>query len=326
MAVWAARMGAAVGADYSVVFHGREEGDMTADLQGVIPITATPFDAAGEVDEASIATLVEFEARCGVHGLNVLGIMGEAHKLSEGERRRVAETFVKCVAGRFPVVVGTSHGGTAVAVELSRAAEAAGAAAVMVAPPTGLRGEGAILAHYRTVAGAIGIPVVVQDEPVSTGVLMAPELLVRIATEVPACRYVKLEEAPTPTKITAMRRLPGGDRARIFGGQNAMYFYEELSRGAVGIMTGAAIPDVLVRIFTAFRQGNRAGAAAIFDRYASYIRYEGQQGVGLALRKELLRLRGAIATSTVRQPGPVLDDVTRQELADILARAGILDA
>ena len=298
---------------------------MTTDLRGVIPITATPFDASGQVDEASIATLVEFEARCGVHGVNVLGIMGEAHKLSEGERRRVAEVFVKCVAGRFPVVVGASHGGTAVVIELSRAAEAAGAAAVMVAPPIGLRGEAAILGHYRAVARAIGIPIVVQDEPVTTGVLMSPELLVRIATEVPACRYVKLEEPPTPTKITAMRRLPGGESVRIFGGMNAMYFYEELSRGAVGIMTGVAVPDILVRIYTAFAQGDPAGAAAIYDRYASYIRYEGQQSIGLALRKELLRLRGAIATSAVRQPGPALDDVTRKELADILARLGILE-
>ena len=297
---------------------------MTAELTGVIPITASPFDASGQVDEASIATLVEFEARCGVHGLNVLGIMGEAHKLSDTERRRVAELFVKCAGGRFPIVVGTSHGGTAVVIELSLAAEAAGAAAVMVAPPIGLRGNAAILAHYRAVAAAIGIPVVVQDEPITTGVLMSPELLVRIATEVLACRYVKLEEPPTPTKVTAIRRLPGGEAVRIFGGMNAFYFYEELSRGAVGIMTGVAVPDLLVRIFTAFERGDRAGAAALFDRYASYIRYEGQQGIGLALRKEVLRLRGAIATSVVRQPGPTLDDVTRQELADILARLRIL--
>src|SRR5262245_59586909 len=296
---------------------------MTTELTGVVPITATPFDASGQVDEASIGTLVEFEARCGVHGLNVLGIMGEAHKLSESERRRVAELFVKGAAGRFPIVVGTSHGGTAVAIELSQAAEAAGAAAVMVAPPTGLRGDAAILAHYRAVAGAVGIPIVVQDEPVTTGVLMPPELLVRIAAEVPACRYVKLEEPPTPTKITAMQRLPGGTGVRIFGGMNAMYFYEELSRGAVGIMTGAAVPDVLVRIQAGFEQGDRAAAAASLDRYASYIRYEGQQGIGLALRKEVLRLRGAIATSVVRQPGPILDDVTRLELHDILARTGV---
>src|SRR5262245_27596852 len=198
--------------DYSAVSFHREGTAMTTELRGVIPITATPFDAHGQVDETSIGTLVEFEARCGVHGLNVLGIMGEAHKLTVGERRRVAKVFVKCAAGRFPVVVGTSHGGTAVAIELSQAAEAAGATAVMVAPPIGLRGDAAILAHYRAVAEAIAIPVIVQDEPVTTGVLMSPALLVRIATEVPACRYVKLEEAPTPTKITTLRSATGGER------------------------------------------------------------------------------------------------------------------
>jgi 4-hydroxy-tetrahydrodipicolinate synthase len=294
-----------------------------AELRGVIPITATPFDPRGRIDEDSIATLVEWEARCGVHGLNVLGIMGEAHKLSDAERRRVAEVFLKCAAGRFPVVVGVSHGGTDVAVELAQAAEAAGATAVMLAPPTWLRGAAAIVAHYRQVAEALAIPVVVQDEPVTTGVLMPPELLVRIAAEVPACRYVKLEEPPTPTKITALRALPGGDRLVIFGGVNGMYFFEELSRGAAGIMTGAAVPDVLVEVYERFQAGEVAGAAAVFDRHASYLRYEGQQGIGLALRKEVLRLRGAIRHSAVRAPGAGLDAVTRAELEGMLARAGI---
>src|SRR5262245_28475628 len=204
---------------------------MGVELAGVVPITVTPFDERGRVDEDAIAGLVEFEARCGVHGLNVLGIMGEAHKLSEPERRQVAGLFLKNAAGRLPVVVGTSHGGTGVVVELSQAAEAAGAAAVMVAPPSGLRGDAAILAHYRQVAAEIAIPIVVQDEPVTTGVLMSPELLARIGSEIERCRYVKLEEPPTPTKLTALRRLPGGERLRVFGGMNALYFFEELSRG-----------------------------------------------------------------------------------------------
>lgn len=296
---------------------------MTPELAGVIPITATPFDEEGRVDEASIATLVAWEARCGVHGLNVLGIMGEFHKLTEAERARVAGCFLRAAGGRFPVVVGTSHGGTGVTVELSRAAQAAGAAAVMVAPPPGLRGEGAILAHYQAVGAAVSIPIVVQDEPVTTGVLMSPELLVRIAREVEGCRYVKLEEPPTPTKITAIRRLPGGDRLRVFGGLNALYFFEELSRGAAGIMTGVAVPDVLVEVYTRFAAGDRAGAAAVFDRWASYIRYEGQQGIGLALRKEVLRRRGAIRTAVARAPAPALDDVTRAELDAMLARSGL---
>jgi 4-hydroxy-tetrahydrodipicolinate synthase len=308
-----------------------------AELAGVIPITATPFDAEGRIDEDSIVSLVEFEARCGAHGLNVLGIMGEFHKLTESERRRVAEVFIKSAAGRFPIVVGTSHAGTGACIELSQAAEGAGAAALMVAPPPGLKGDGAIMAHYRAVAAAVTVPIVVQDEPVTTGVIMSPELLARIANELPACRYVKLEEPPTPTKITALRRLPGGERFRIFGGMNGMFFFEELSRGAVGIMTGVAVPDVLVRIYDLFRAGDVgaviapvsraaewARAAAMYDRYASYIRYEGQQGIGLALRKEVLRLRGAIRSSYVRPPGPSLDDVTRAELRAILERSKVL--
>jgi len=295
------------------------------ELRGVIPITATPFDAEGRVDEDSIVTLVEFEARCGVHGLNVLGIMGEFHKLTESERRRVAEVFIKSAAGRLPVVVGTSHAGTGACIELSQAAEAASAAAVMVAPPPGLKGDAAILAHYRAVAGAVSIPIVVQDEPVTTGVIMPPDLIVRIGSELPACRYVKLEEPPTPTKITALRRLVGSDRLRIFGGMNGMYFFEELSRGAIGIMTGVAVPDILVKIYDLFAAGNATGAAEMYDRYASYIRYEGQVGVGIALRKEVLRLRGAIRSGYVRPPGPALDDVTRAELRAILERAGILE-
>ncbi len=295
------------------------------ELTGVIPIAATPFDSEGRIDEDSIVSLVEFEARCGVHGLNVLGIMGEFHKLTESERRRVAEVFIKSAAGRFPVVVGTSHAGTGACIELSQAAEAAGAAALMVAPPPGLKGDAAILAHYRAVAAAVSVPIVVQDEPVTTGVIMSPDLLARIANELPACRYVKLEEPPTPTKITALRRLPGGDRFRIFGGMNGMFFFEELSRGAVGIMTGVAVPDVLVRIYDLFRAGDVAGAAAMYDRYASYIRHEGQQGIGLALRKEVLRLRGAIRSSYVRPPGPTLDDVTRAELRAILERSKVLE-
>jgi 4-hydroxy-tetrahydrodipicolinate synthase len=298
---------------------------MTGELRGVIPIAATPFDEQGRIDEASIPTLVDFEIGCGVHGLNVLGIAGEAHKLADGERRRVAELFLKVAAGRLPVVVGVSHGGTGVAVELAEAAEGAGAAAVMLAPPPGLRSADAIVAHYRAVAAAVSIPIVVQDEPVTSGVLMPPELLVRLTAEIEACRYVKLEEPPTPTKLTALRRLPGGERVRVFGGFNALYFLEELRRGAVGAMTGFAFPDILVDVYRRVQAGDHGGAAAVFDRYASLVRYEGQVGIGLTLRKEILRRRGAIRSAALRPPGPALDEVTRAELDDILQRLGLAE-
>ncbi|MGE5849249.1 MAG: dihydrodipicolinate synthase family protein [Candidatus Methylomirabilota bacterium] len=295
---------------------------MAGIVPGVYAITATPFDDQGRVDEDSIASLVEFEIKAGVHGLNVLGIMGEAHKLTEGERRRVAELFLKYVGGRVPVVVGTTHPGVIPATELSREAEAQGASAVMVAPPSGLKTPEAILAHYRAVAAAMRIPVVVQDEPVTTGVLMPASLLARIAEEIESCRIIKLEEAPTPPKVTQIRKLAGSS-VKIFGGLGGAYFFEELSRGADGIMTGFAFPEILVEIYGTFTAGRRGAAATIFDRYASLIRYEAQQGIGLALRKEILRKRGAIRTAVVRAPGPAMDEVTRRELDDILQRMGV---
>lgn len=289
---------------------------------GVYAITATPFDEDGRLDEASLASLVEFEIRAGVHGLVILGIMGESHKLADRERLRVTQDVLRHVAGRIPVVVGTTHGGTDPTIELSQAAEEAGAAAVMVAPPAGLKSPDAIVAHYRAVAFALRIPVVVQDEPTTTRVPLPPVMLARIAREVESCRIFKLEDPPSPSKIGQLRKLCNG-WVQLYGGLGGVYFYEELLRGADGTMTGFAFPEILVGIYERFRAGRRAEAAALFDRYASLIRYEGQQGIGLAIRKEILRRRGAIRCAGVRSPGSALDEVTARELDGVLERMGI---
>ncbi len=289
---------------------------------GVYAITATPFDEDGRLDEGSLASLVEFEVKAGVHGLVILGIMGESHKLADRERLRVTEAVLRHVAGRIPVVVGTTHGGTDPTIELSQAAEQAGAAAVMVAPPVGLKSPESIVAHYRAVAFALQIPVVVQDEPTTTRVPLPPVMLNRIAREVESCRIFKLEDPPSPSKITQLRKLCG-DSVQLYGGLGGAYFYEELLRGADGTMTGFAFPEILVGVYERFRAGRRAEAAALFDRYASLIRYESQQGIGLAIRKEILRRRGAIRCASVRAPGSAIDEVTMRELDGMLERMGL---
>ncbi len=289
---------------------------------GVYAITATPFDEDGRLDEGSLASLVEFEVKAGVHGLVILGIMGESHKLADRERLRVTEAVLRHVAGRIPVVVGTTHGGTDPTIELSQAAEQAGAAAVMVAPPVGLKSPESIVAHYRAVAFALQIPIVVQDEPTTTRVPLPPVMLNRIAREVESCRIFKLEDPPSPSKITQLRRLCG-DSVQLYGGLGGAYFYEELLRGADGTMTGFAFPEILVGVYERFRAGRRAEAAALYDRYASLIRYESQQGIGLAIRKEILRRRGAIRCASVRAPGSAIDEVTMRELDGMLERMGL---
>jgi len=287
-------------------------------LAGVFNIMATPFTPDGAVDAAGVRSLVESQLRAGVHGLVILGIMGEAHKLRDAERTLVIDTVMEQVVGRVPVVVTVSHAATEVAAGWAREAAAAGAAAVMAAPSQRIQNPAAIYEHYRRLAGEAGVPVVVQDEPVHTGVLMPVDLLVRITDEIDGCRYIKLEEAPTPRKmgqILEKAQRPVG----VFGGLGGVQFYYELCRGAVGTMTGFAFTEVLVEIYRRFREGDREGARAVFYRYLPLLAYEGQPGIGLAIRKEILYRRGAIPHPGVRQPAMTVDPGTRAELDELLA-------
>ncbi len=294
-------------------------------LRGVCTIALTPFTDEGDLDEGSIGPLAEFYLDSGVHGVTLLGIMGEAHKLSDAERLAVTERYVSAVGGRVPVVVGCSAVATKVAVERARAAAEAGAAAVMVAPPNNQRSLDLVFEHYRRVAGAVSVPVVVQDEPVNTGVVMPAPFIARLVDEIEGCRYVKLEEAPTTIKITGLLK-NAGTEVGVFGGLGGMYFYEELRRGAAGIMTGFAYPHVLVETYRLFTAGEQREAQQYFYRYLPLIRFEAQLGVGgVGIRKEILKLRGVISSSHVRFPAPTLDEETLRELEGLVQVLGLAD-
>jgi 4-hydroxy-tetrahydrodipicolinate synthase len=292
-------------------------------LTGVCPIALTPFTDERDVDLWGIDSLAELYLDSGVHGLTVLGIMGEAHKLSDAERRVVTRRYVSAVGGRVPVVVGCSAMATRVTVERAHEAEAAGAAAVMVAPPNNIGNLDLVFEHYRQVAEAISVPVVVQDEPVNTGVVMPAAFVARVVNEIEGCRYVKLEEAPTTIKITSLLKEIRTE-VGIFGGLGGMYFYEELARGAIGIMTGFAYPEILVRTYEFFSGGREREAREYFFRYLPLIRFEAQLGVGgVGIRKEVFRMRGAISSSHVRFPAPSLDDETLRELRELVEFLGL---
>ena len=292
-------------------------------LTGVLPITLTPFADDGEVDEGSIDSLVEDYLGAGAHGLTILGIMGEAAKLLDEERERVLRRYLQATAGRVPVVAGVSARATRMALDYARRAEDAGAAAVMLAPPENTRNLDLVFEHFRLVAEAVSVPVVVQDEPVNTGVVMPAPFLVRLLDEIEGCRYLKLEETPTLPKISAVRQKAKGP-VGVFGGLGGLYLYEELLRGADGIMTGFGFPQVLVGTYERFVAGDRAGAQEFFFRYLPLIRYEAQLGVGgVTIRKQVFARRGAIASPHARFPAPPVDELTLAELDDLIAAVGL---
>jgi 4-hydroxy-tetrahydrodipicolinate synthase len=295
-------------------------------LTGVCTITLTPFTEGGDVDLESIDSLAGLYLDSGVYGLTILGIMGEAHKLSDEERSMVVGRYIEAARGRVPVVVGCSAVATKVTVERAREAETAGAAAIMVAPPNNVRNLDLVFEHYRRVSEAVSVPVVVQDEPVNTGVVMPAPFIARMINEIEGCHYVKLEEAPTTIKITNLiEKIEDPDkRAGIFGGLGGMYFYEELARGAVGIMTGFAYQEILVRTYELFSEGREREAREYFFRYLPLVRFEAQLGVGgVGIRKEVFKMRGAISSSHVRFPAPALDEETLRELEELVGLLGL---
>ena len=289
---------------------------------GVYHIMATPFTEAGALDADGLPRLVERALETGITGFTVLGIAGEAHRLTDDERRQVVETVVKETRGRVPVAVGVSASGTHLAAALARMARDAGAQALMLAPPNGVKNLDAVRAYYHDVAAATALPIVLQDEPVTTQVTMPAPFIASLTDELAVIEAVKLEEAPTLPKITRLRAL-FTRRVAIFGGLGGCYFFEELSRGADGAMTGFPYPEALRAIRDAFVAGRRDDARILFYRWLPLIRYESQPGstpgTSIAIRKEILRRRGWIASSCARPPATALDAGTLDELSELLA-------
>lgn len=290
---------------------------MEVRFEGVYPILATPFDDRENLDLESFARVVSFMAEIGADGVTVLGVLGESNRMVDPEREALIRTAVTAAAGRIPVVVGTSHRGTRAARELSRAAEALGADAVMVAPAREpVPSEERVVDLFREVADGIGIPLVVQDHPASTEVHMPVPLLLRLVNEVPRVACIKEEAPPTPVRIAALRRGMTGRRVPVLTGLGALYGLFDLEAGSGGFMTGFAFPEVLVAMVRAARANRMDDARALYTRFLPLIVFEQQPGV--AVRKEIYRLRGLIGSGRVRHPGAALAPFAAEQLRGLL--------
>lgn len=291
-------------------------------LRGIYNILTTPFLADGSLDERSLRRLTESVIRMGVTGITVLGVAGEAQKLTETEKRRLVEAVMEVNNGRVPIIAGASQDGTEAAIAACRIAEAAGCAGVMVAPPTFSQPGPAMTEHFRRLGAAIGIPITLQDYPPANGVTLTPWAMADLVEAVPAITTIKLEDPPTPQRLAQTLALTG-DRVTIVGGLGGMYLLDELRRGGSGSMTGFAFPEVLVAIWNAWNSGDRRAAAALYYTYLPVLVFEGQPRLGVAVRKEILRRRGLIDHAVVRQPGPKLDPGILADLTETLAHTNI---
>ena len=290
--------------------------------KGVFVIAPTPFLPDGSIDLASTDRMTDAFIAAGASGMTILGVMGEAPKLTEAESLAFVERVLKRVAGRIPVVVGASAPGFAQMKAIARGSMDLGAAGIMVSPTPGLKGDDAVIAYIAQAMDVVDAPFVLQDYPQLTGITMTAPMIARMAAD-QRMVMLKAEDWPGLDKLTAVRRLEAEGkmpRVSILGGVGGQFLPEELARGADGIMTGYAFPEMLVKVCALMAAGQRDAAQDLFDIHLPLIRTEVQPGLGLAIRKYVLMKRGIIAHDTLRAPGPKMSKETAGEVDYLMAR------
>ncbi len=290
--------------------------------KGVFVIAPTPFLPDGALDLDSTDRMTDAFIAAGASGMTILGVMGEAPKLTEVESLAFVARVIGRAAGRIPVVVGASAPGFAQMKAIARGAMDLGAAGIMVSPTPGLKGDEAVITYIAQAMDVVDAPFVLQDYPQLTGITMTAPMIARMAQD-PRMVMLKAEDWPGLDKLTAIRRMEAEGkmpRVAILGGVGGQFLPEELARGADGIMTGYAYPEMLVKVCALMWAGQRDAAQDLFDTHLPLIRTEVQPGLGLAIRKYVLKKRGIIAHDTLRAPGPKLTKETAGEVDYLMAR------
>lgn len=300
----------------------------SAQSKGVYAIATTPFLPDGSLDTPSVDRLTDFYQDSGCTGITILGIMGEAPKLEPSESRAIIRQVVG--RSRVPVIVGVSAPGFAAMRSLARDAMEMGAAGVMIAPTPALRTDEQIISYFGQAVEAVGedVPWVLQDYPLTLNVVMSASVVAKVISNHSSCLMLKHEDWPGLEKISRLRALQKAGELRPFSilcGNGGMFLDFEPERGADGAMTGYGFPDMLTELIGLFAAGKRDEAHDLFDAHLPLIRYEQQLGIGLAVRKHVLKRRGVITSDAQRKPGLALSETARAEVDYLLQRLGRRD-
>ncbi len=287
--------------------------------KGIYPIAPTPFTASGDLDLDGQRRVLDCMIDQGVDGICVLANYSEQFLLTDDERATLVDLCLAHVAGRVPVIVTCSHFSTRIAAQRGRSAAAAGAALLMLMPPyhgNGLRAdENGMLQHFAQVADAARIPIMVQDAPLS-GVNLSVQFLVRLAREVPAVRYFKVEVPGAAAKLRGLIEAGGDAIAGPFDGEESITLMADLDAGATGTMPSALLPDLIKPVLEHHRAGRRGDAAAAYARILPLINYENRQ-CGLRATKTVMVEGQVIRSDAVRHPLEALNPATREGLLEL---------
>jgi 2-keto-3-deoxy-L-arabinonate dehydratase len=295
-------------------------------FSGLFPVAPTPFTASGELDLDGQRRVIDCMVDQKVDGICILANYSEQFVLTDAERDTLVDLCLTHTAGRVPVMATCSHFSTQIASDRAKRAVAAGASIIMVMPPyhgASLRvDENAMFEHFARIADAAGVPVMIQDAPLS-GVALSVPFLVRVARELPLVRYFKIEVPGAAAKLRALIAAGGDVIEGPFDGEEAITLMPDLDAGATGTMSSALLPDLIRPVFDAFRAGRRDEARAGYARILPLINYENRQ-CGLRATKTVMMEGGVIKSDAVRHPLEALSGATRAELLELAREANPL--
>jgi dihydrodipicolinate synthase/N-acetylneuraminate lyase len=284
--------------------------------RGVYPIAPTPFHANGDLDLEGQKRVLDCMIDQGVDGICILANYSEQFLLTDAERDTLLNLCTGHVAGRVPLIATTSHFSTRVAAERARRAAAAGASMLMLMPPyhgAALKAdEKGTFEHFRTVASAVDIPIMVQDAPLS-GVTLSVPFLAFMARELPTVRWFKIETPMAAAKLRALIQAGGEAISGPFDGEESITLLADLDAGATGTMPSALLPDLIAPVVTHHLAGRFDEAAAQYARILPLINYENRQ-CGLRATKAVMMEGGVIKSDYVRHPLEPLHEATREGL------------
>ena len=286
---------------------------------GLFPVAPTPFLQDGALDLEGQRRVMDCMIDQGVDGICILANYSEQFLLSDDERETLTRLCLEHVAGRVPVMVTCSHFSTDIAAARAKSAAGQGAAILMMMPPyhgAALRAdEKHIFEHFQRVSEAAGIPVMVQDAPLS-GVTLSVPFLVRMARELELVRYFKIETPQAAAKLRALIEAGGDVIEGPFDGEEAITMMADLDAGATGTMSSALLPDLLRPVFDHHRAGNRAEAAKAYAHVLPLVNYENRQ-CGLRAAKTVMQEGGVIGCDRVRHPMEQIHPATREGLLEL---------
>ncbi len=286
---------------------------------GIWPVVPTIFDNDGNLDLDGQKRSLDFLIDQKVDGACILANYSEQFSLTDEERSRLQRVCIEHTDGRIPLIVTVSHFSTQVACSRAQSAKNMGASIVMAMPPYHgalLRGSPQqILEHFKDM-GDIGIPIMIQDAPLS-GVDLPVSLLAELARAIEMLQLFKIESAGAAAKIRGLLALADTHVEGPFDGEEGITLYADLVAGATGSMTSALIPDLIRPVIASYLAGEKTVAKKLYGDVLPIINHENRQ-CGFRATKEAMVEGGIIKSSHCRHPVQALGTETRQLLMELL--------